>query len=145
MKTFWFYANIVSLVCTLLVVAIGSILLFQPSYLSYPDPVFRVVNKTVRVGEAVSIVISRCNSDSVRHNYIVGHSLICTDGRSPRILKSDPVMIMPGCSLNEKSDIHIVPRNTEPGLCRIVGSSTTQVLIRTVEVPWSSEEFEVVK
>ena len=117
---------------------------FEPPFLSYKGLPFKVEGQT-RAGESVKLRVTRCNSHDKPREYEVTHWLKCAgDDQLLVVLPSGKVPpIQPGCT-NNISAFNVIPSGTKPGWCRVGGFGVVKETIRTVEVPWVSEWFEVI-
>ena len=118
---------------------------FQPSFLSYYGRPFKVEGPA-RPGESVKMIVTRCNSDNKPREYEVTHWLKCEgDDQLLVVLPSGKVPpIPPGCT-TARSAFNVVPSGTKPGWCRVGGFGVVKETMRTIEVPWVSEVFEVIQ
>jgi hypothetical protein len=120
---------------------------FEKPWLIYQNLPFPAVMLKVHPGDAVPLVIERCNSTKVIKQYSITHSLLNTDSKNlgllPVLLPSLPLSIEPGCS-RYITKVHITPIDTAPGTYKFFGSASIQGLLVTHDVEWYSEEFEVV-
>lgn len=118
------------------------------SYINLPFAVLSVSadpNQITRIkaGDAVPMLVRRCNSSRVTHVYTLSHSLVRMDRSTAEvILPASITSISPGCSEILRRDT-IVPPDTAPGLYQITGVAEVQATIRSVTVTWQSQPFEV--
>ena len=139
-RVFWsmFWVFVVSLSVTL-----TYLWFFEPPFLSYQGLPFQVEGPA-RPGESVRLIVTRCNRSSKPRDYNLSHWLqnIDTDD-SPVALPAGPVPPMrPGCKTG-RSAMNVIPAGTAPGRYRIGGTGLVAGTLRTFEVEWYSETFEV--
>ena len=116
---------------------------FQPAFLSYSDLPLKVEGPA-RPGEAVKLIVVRCNSSDRPQSYEVSRWFKCVgNDQLPAVLPAGKVPpIEPGCN-PMRSDLNVVPIGTKPGWCQVGGFGIVKGTLRTIEVPWYSEWFEV--
>ena len=117
---------------------------FEPPFLSYQGLPFKV-SGPARPGESVQLVVTRCNSSSSPQDYELSHWLKNIDtGDPPVVLPAGLVpTIKPGCETG-RSAMNVIPAGTPPGHYKIGGAGVAKGTLRTVNVDWYSEPFEVV-
>lgn len=138
------FATMLISVCVLVFITCGFYALFlEKSYLSYPNAPFPVQVTTLRPGDVIPLVISRCNADRIDHSYSVARAL--REVKTNRIVPMDPIysMIPVGCHTASPSRIHKVPLDTEPGRYEFFGGAVTHGIVRTFDVIFRSEQFDV--
>ena len=139
-RVFWtmFWVFVVSLSATLVYLRY-----FKPPFLSYPGLPFQVEGPA-RVGESVRLIVTRCNSDDKPRDYELSHWMQSIDTDDPPVvLPSGRVpSIKPGCQTG-RSAMNVIPAGTRPGRYRIGGTGLVAGTLRTFEVEWYSETFEV--
>ena len=117
---------------------------FEPPFLSYEGLPFKVAGPA-RPGESVKMTVTRCNSGERTRTYELAHWLRRLDANDPIVVlppgKVSP--IPPGCQ-TVVSAANVVPAGTVPGAYRVGGAGITKGAMRTVEVEWYSEPFEVI-
>lgn len=128
---------------TLAISALMYVTFFERPYLSYANPVFKVVGQDFRAGDVVPLLVDRCNSDSSRRSYSIAHSLHNIDTNEYVLLPEAYVSIEPGCH-PATSRINVLPEKTKPGEYQIIGGASVRGVLRSYEVTWSSEKFRVV-
>lgn len=120
------------------------------SYSNTPFPVGHLVDGEVvpvgpiKAGEIVPLVVIRCNNTSRDMVYPIARTVERVDNREQIMLDNSIVQIPPGCETGE-SRLNRVPLTTPPGRYRILGLSPVPTSFRVINVPWSSEEFEVIQ
>ena len=117
---------------------------FQPAFLSYPELPLKVEGP-VRPGEVVKLIVVRCNNSDRAQSYEVSRWFKCAGGsRLPVVLPAGRVPpIEPGCA-PARSELNVAPIDTKPGWCKVGGFGIVKGTLRTIEVPWESEWFEVI-
>lgn len=142
-----------------LIAAFGTViymLFFQPSYLSYPNLPFVVVDQKlppesqkvhltppkVKRGEPVPLRADRCSDNTDLRLYPTARTLVGNE--SATVLPAAYAAIAPGCTTSV-SMLNLIPTTTPPGLYHIEGVSETHSMLRTIPVRWYSETFEVVE
>lgn len=111
-------------------------------FLSYTQKTFIPLGGPFHPGDTVPLQVTRCNSDSRRHSYAVTHTLQSTRGGTPITLPEVYVQIEPGCK-TAASRINILPKDLALGTYRIFGGGLVYGTVRTFDVEWSSDPFEV--
>ena len=139
---FWFlfWVFILSLIAT------GVYLLyFEPPFLSYRSLPFKIEGP-VKPGKPIKMTVTRCNSSDRPQGYEVSRWFKCAgDDKPPVVLLGVKVPpIPPGCAV-AISEVNITPEGTKPGWCRVGGFGVVSGTLRTIEVPWVSEWFEVIQ
>lgn len=114
----------------------------EKSYLSYYSQPFVIVGGPFHVGDMVPMVITRCNSDNVSHSYQLAHSLIETSTSDYTVLPPAFIQVPPGCK-QAVSRVNILPSDLPAGRYRLSGGAQTTGILRTFDVNWVSEEFDV--
>ena len=130
--------------CVLIFITSGFYVLFiEKSYLSYPSLPFPVRASALRPGDVIPMDISRCNSDKVDHSYSVARAL--REVKTNRIVPMEPIysMIPVGCMTASPSKVHKVPLDTEPGRYEFYGGAVTHGIVRTFDVNFRSQQFDV--
>ena len=128
---------------------------YERSWLVYTNLPFPIINEPLRdrhpgelpqvkVGEPALTLVGRKSLLTITRNYTVSHSLICHH-QPEQILASESVALRAGFNGKVVSRINIVPLKTEPDICHVEGIADVPGQIRNITVPWSSEEFEVVR
>lgn len=137
-------ATFMIFLCVILFMTAGFYVLFlDKSYLSYPKVPFPVQVSTLRPGDSIPMEITRCNADKIDHSYSVARAL--REVNTNRIIPLDPIysMIPTGCHTAMPSRVHKVPLETEPGRYEFYGGAITHGVIRTFDVIFRSEQFDV--
>ena len=118
----------------------------EKPWLSYPNPVFPVLQKVVEPGQPVPLHVIRCNSDSTAHVYAIGRRLFndTHPEEKPVILPGGYVPIDPGCT-DETSHANVIPADQKDSLYHLEGLADIPGSLRSFNVPWKSEQFEVRK
>ena len=136
--------TILRAVFNLMLVVIGMtgiyLMYFEQPFLSYGNLPFPVLTPKVKPGEAVSILVIRCNSDNRTRSYLLSHTLV--GGQLKIILPANSVSLDPGCR-KEVSAVNVIPIGTSPGVYRVEGFAEVQGTIRASSIHWESESFEV--
>jgi hypothetical protein len=116
----------------------------EEPWLAYTNSPFpQTLKQPVKPGDAVSLSIGRCNTDSRTHTYLFAHALISLDSARPDVvLESGVATVKPGCHLDE-ARANVLPVTTRPGKYKIGGVTEVNGTLRSFAVPWSSESFEV--
>ena len=115
----------------------------QP-YLSYPNMPMRVIGSTFHVGDVVPVEFQRCNSDPEAKSFLSSRALINTITRVPEIPILTFIEAKPGCTEIEISALNVIPAGTKPGIYHYGGRSDINGLLRTFDVRWYTQDFEVV-
>jgi hypothetical protein len=91
--------------------------------------------------------IEKCNSFKYRKQYSISPTLIDVGNNNinvlPVTLPPIPLTIEPGCS-RFITKVHLVPKDTPPGVYTFLGVSFIKGLLVTHQVEWYSERFEVI-
>lgn len=115
----------------------------ETPYLSYANSPFPATGP-VRAGEAVELVVERCNSDGRTRGYMVSHQLQNLDTGMVTLLPDALIMIEPGCT-QAISRLNVIPSGTRPGRYRVTGRATVHGFFAQHEVAWASQPFQVVQ
>jgi hypothetical protein len=116
---------------------------FETAWLRYVNSPFPAAGP-VRAGEAVQLVVERCNDGTRTRGYMVSHQLQNLDTGMVTILPDALVMIEPGCS-TAISRMNVIPSGTEPGRYRVTGRATVHGFFAQHDVPWASQAFTVLE
>lgn len=130
--------------CVMILILCGFYVLFiEKSYLSYPKIPFPVQVAALRPGDSIPMEITRCNSDKTSHSYSVARAL--REVNTNRIIPMDPFysMVPAGCLSAMPSMVHKVPLETRPGRYEFYGGAETHGIVRTFDVIFRSEQFDV--
>ena len=133
------------LTCILIVACAGILgwaLFFEKPFLYYQNLPFPAP-QTVRAGEAVSLSVERCNSDTVSRAYNTTHGVRSVETGHAVLLPDVSASIEPGCQ-RDTSKVNVIPKDTPPGKYTVFGVAQVAGLLRHFEIPWYSEQFEVV-
>jgi hypothetical protein len=119
---------------------------YQEPYLTYRNLPFPPLQETVKAGHIMPVRVVRCNSDSMPRTYTITRSLEPIDSPMPRyyVLESQTIRIKPGCT-DETSLANKLPEDVTPGKYRLIGQAEINMGLRTHQVEWTSEPFEVVE
>lgn len=115
---------------------------FEQPFLSYRNLPFPVITKAVKPGEAVQMVVSRCNSESITRISRVASVLVGPDAEV--ILPVTDAPILPGCS-SSVSAVNVIPPGTPPGRYMLRGYGEVIGTFRTHMVEWESQFFDVIE
>jgi hypothetical protein len=115
----------------------------EKPYLRYVNSPFPAAGP-VKAGEAVQLVVERCNDGSRTRGYLVSHQLRNLDTGMVTILPDALVMIEPGCT-TAISRLNVIPAGTTPGRYRVTGRATVHGFFAQHEVAWESQPFEVLE
>ena len=143
-----FFLSLVMLFVVLFSTAmlVGSYYFFSPAWLTYEGPV-KVLSTSVRIGEAVPIRVTRCNTKGVRGVYDIDRWLIPVKGTPGPVVTLPPslgISIEPGCHTGDAA-ISVIPPGTPLGRYFITGSARLRGPSLSNVVYWASEQFEVTK
>lgn len=114
----------------------------QP-YLRYLNSPFPAAGPA-RAGEAVQLVVERCNDSGRNRGYMVAHQLQNLDTGMVTILPDAMIMIEPGCA-TAISRLNLIPSGTAPGRYRVTGRATVHGFFAQHEVSWASQPFQVLE
>ena len=114
----------------------------QP-YLSYSNLPFPVLTPKVRVGDPVMMTVIRCNSDKVDRVYILGRTLVPVNKGPAYVMPAGATAISPGCHTSI-SAINVIPAGVEPGMYYIEGRAEVSGELRSFNLGWRSQPFEVI-
>jgi uncharacterized lipoprotein YbaY len=140
--------RIVRNVAVLMTLVCGAFLVWalfvEESFLYYENLPFPAKLKQVHAGEAIPLVVRRCNKASTVRFYDVTHELHSASDRNskPYVLHSERVTLPPGCH-ETVSLVNVIPPNTPAGIYIASGLGITEGSIRTFSIPWRSQPFEV--
>jgi hypothetical protein len=115
----------------------------ETPYLRYTNSPFPAAGP-VRAGEAVQLVVERCNDSGRHRGYMVSHQLRNLDTGMVTILPDALVMIEPGCT-TAISRLNVIPSGTEPGRYRVTGRATVHGFFSQHDVTWESQAFTVLE
>ena len=135
----------VALVVLALVAVPGWLPLIVPDPLTYPELPYPVPNKAIRAGEPLVLRIARCNHDGRELAITSTRKLVHPDGVHAGTwvpLPDGSARVPPGCQ-TETVSLGVIDSRVLPGGYRIEGVATAYGRLRTVNVYWYSEEFEV--
>jgi hypothetical protein len=136
--TVFLWAAVAALTAT----AFYAVVLDQP-YLSYPTNPMPTVGDTFKAGDVVPITIVRCNN-SGQAKALVGSKALVNVTHPAAV---EPVLILinaePGCTTPFVSTNNRLPDDLAPGIYRYVGNVPVNGFLRTFEVQWQTQEFEV--
>lgn len=118
---------------------------FEPAALVYRGLPFKVYGPA-RPGESVKMTVNRCNSSSKPLSYELSHYLINNETKKVTLLPPGRISAFAaGCS-TVVSAANVIPMGTPPGKHYMVGGAAlVSGTMRTSEVEWYSEEFEVLQ
>lgn len=117
-------------------------MVIEKSYLSYSGQPFVIVGGPFHRGDMVPMVVTRCNSDDVAHSYQLAHSLIEATTSAYTVLPPAFIQAPAGCQ-QAVSRVNALPNDLPAGRYRLSGGAQTTGIIRTFDVSWVSEEFDV--
>ena len=126
---------------TAFVSTLGYLVFFEPSWLSYTNSPFPVLNSPVQAGTAVQLQVDRCSTATISRVYGLSRTLYSE--RSEILLPAGVTSIDPGCK-PVVSASNIIPAGTPPGTYRLRGYAEIQGVVRTNSVEWESQPFEIV-
>ena len=138
------FATMMILLCVTVFIVSGFYVLFiEKSYLSYPNAPFPVRATALRPGDVIPMEIARCNKDRVDHSYSVARAL--REVRTGKIIPMESFYSMApaGCDLPSVWRIHKVPADAEPGRYEFFGGAVTHGIVRTFDVNFKSQQFDV--
>lgn len=131
---------------TLAVVALALYLwaaYLERPWLSYQALPWEVI-EPVHPGEAVRVVVLRCNDTSAKRTYRVTRTLQNVDTGEAYVLPASEVDIEPGCH-REVSRLSVVPKDAAEGTYVLGGFGLAKGRLIEHRVPWSTQRFEVVR
>lgn len=137
--------NSAALVLVTIVSICVLVALFEKPWLTYQNSPFAAVEKSVRPGEIVHLMLTRCSTYPGTRNYVVSHQLV--GGAEPILMRAETVSIRPGC-FSALSDINRIPEGLSlaqmpAGTYHVEGTGESQGTIRTFIAHWSSQPFEI--
>jgi hypothetical protein len=115
----------------------------ETPYLRYGNSPFPAAGP-VKAGEAVQLVVERCNDSDRTRGYLVSHQLQNLDTGMVTILPDALVMIEPGCT-HAISRLNTIPNGTAPGRYRVNGRATVHGFFAQHEIAWASQPFDVLE
>lgn len=121
-------------------------LYFEEPWLSYGNIPFPILKTPVHFGEVAPMTVVRCNSSDRPHTYTLSYSIENLD--TGHFTAVPPVIVMaePGCHA-ATSLANVLPESSPevpPGHYRTVGLSEVNGTLKTFEVEWYSQPFEVI-
>lgn len=111
-------------------------------WLVYRNLPFPPTVQQVAPGEIVPLRVVRCNNSDTSQTYSIARTLEGAQGIS-YVLDDTIVQIEKGCT-DQISLANRIPKDVAPGRYRIIGLTAIQGTIRTIYVPWTSLQFDVV-
>lgn len=130
-----------ALVALVLLPVVVSMLLPPP--LAYANLPFPVLNSPVTAGTEVFLDVRRCTFWRSRLTYTVTHELHNETNGAHYLLPSTPITLDPGCS-SSISTVNVVPTGVPPGIYTFSGTGRVSGWLRTFDIPWVTQPFEVV-
>lgn len=115
----------------------------EKSYLSYPVKPFPVAPGILRPGDIIPMKITRCNADNTAHSYQVARGM--QEVTTGRLIPMESIysLLLTGCKTADPTLAHRIPLGTAPSRYRFYGGSVTHGILRTYEVTFESEPFDV--
>jgi len=117
---------------------------FEKPYLTYKNLPFPSFTEQAKPGELVQIRVERCSTSNKPEKYRMTRTMRNEVTREVSILPPIEVGIAPGCH-RANSKLHFVPPSTPPGIYTLWGISTVGGYLRTHQIIWYSEPFEVLE
>lgn len=143
MKNLIAFANsLLSLGVLLITASLFYVVFLERPYLSYGGKLITVINKTLMRGDAIPLKIVRCNSDDKMHSYLVYRSIVKMGSNLHYDIPERQTVILPGCH-EDITATSFVPLNAPLGFYQMVGTASVNGILRTFEVEWKTEIFEV--
>lgn len=124
-------------------------LVFEKPYLSYHNLPFPTATLKSIAGQPTPLIVERCNSTKIIQSYETTRRLVHIPAgaemkRDDVILQSEKVDIKAGCH-RTTSRLSTPPADTIPGTYMWKGLANVKGLLRTHDVEWYSEPFELVR
>ena len=119
--------------------------LIERPYLSYANLPLPVLSPTVKPGEAVRLLVKRCNTEDGPRAYNVARTLVPLygDGNGlPYVIPASAATVLPGCTTVE-SQLNVIPAGVPPGRYYIDGVAEVRGTFRSFVVGWQSQPFDV--
>lgn len=114
----------------------------QP-YLRYQNLPFPTVIEQVRPGDAIPMIVERCNTSKESQSYSTSLAFRNEKTKVSEKLIDTQVVIEKGCH-RDLNLAYSVPLDTKPGFYRISGVAVIEGAFIKHYVEWYSEPFEVV-
>ena len=120
------------------------IIWFEKPYLSYTGGDFVVMKSQLNAGDKLPMIVERCNSDKIPRSYSVSRAL--REVNTGNIIPMDPFysLAMPGCNTAHPSLVHKIPIDTPPGRYVFFGGAEVHGTVRTFDINFKSQQFDVV-
>lgn len=119
-------------------------IVFEQPYLSYPNLPMQTVGRTFQAGDVVPIVMQRCNNSSEAKTFVSSHALMNILTHRPTLPTLNLIEAKPGCTSVFINTGNRLPIDTPPGVYHYAGRSEVNGILRTFDVIWSTQDFEVV-
>ena len=142
-----FFRGMLKLTTVMLATVLGLVLwhdLLAVPWLIYPDMPLAVVNGTVKAGDTLQVVMSRCNTKAEVKPYTVLRELRQFGETTQIKLPSRQTDLKPGC-YREVIRLTQIPPKTPPGVYAMYGYSLIEGRLFPRSVSWNTEFFEVVQ
>ena len=134
---------------------------YEKPQLEYLDQPIKLLKTTVHPGDSVPIVIERLSHYPDTRTYQISRSLVCNTLPRPLLIRVAPESVEPGYSKvtatqnvvpttitnDDGADVPFPMMTTERGPrahCHMDGLTEIQGIIRTIQIKWVTEEFDVV-
>ena len=118
-------------------------LFLERPYLSYPTLPMRVIGTTFQAGDMVPIEVQRCNSAVEEKTFLSSRALVNVVTNLPVEPKMSLIEAKPGCTDKFTNASVRIPIDTPPGIYHYAGRSDINGLLRTFDVNWYTQDFEV--
>lgn len=112
-------------------------------YLSYPELPMRVIGTTFHAGDVVPVEVYRCNSAIEPRTFMSSRALVNVLTQLPVEPVVSLIEAKPGCAERFINVSNRIPVNTPPGIYHYAGRSEINGLLRTFDVIWATQDFEV--
>ncbi len=141
-RTFALSLKLLTVFGVLSLVIVLYALFFEGPFIRYQNLPFPV-QEPVEQGRAAAIIIERCNDSKNQRVYTASRTLKNIETGKEVSLPEATVTLKPGCERTINKSV-IIPLDTPPGKYVITGDAITQGLIKKHEIPWYTEQFDVV-
>ena len=112
-------------------------------YLSYPSHPMRVIGTTFHAGDMVPVEVQRCNNSFEQKTFMSSRALVNVLTQLPVEAAVSLIEAKPGCTEKFINAASRIPLGTPPGIYHYTGRSDINGLLRTFDVTWVTQEFEV--